>query len=128
VDVDHLQLDRLDFRYELGRVVTEKRRYDLEHGIAEAADIQDIGPIRRLRRDERLHVDANQLRAGKSVGVQPDLVRDKRLPLGRRCRRQESNLVLDLRGVACGSSTLRGQIELSSPAPCRGIEPATEHG
>ena len=40
---------------------------------------------------------------------------------GRQCPRQESNLVFDLRQVACKSPTLRGRVLAS--APRRGMEP-----
>jgi hypothetical protein len=47
---------------------------------------------------------------------------------GKRCPRQESNLVSDLRKVVCGSGTLRGRMRgtgISAPkSPARGSNPA----
>ena len=42
------QLHRLDFRHEPRRVEREERGHNLEHGVAEAADVQDVAAFRGL--------------------------------------------------------------------------------
>ena len=46
---------------EPGGIVREVRGDDVEHGVTEAADVQDVVALRRLRRSIRLQVDADQL-------------------------------------------------------------------
>ncbi len=55
-----------------------------EHGVTEAADIQDVVALGSLRRTVRLDVDADQLRR---TDVQTLLVRYESLPLGQYARR-----------------------------------------
>ena len=43
--------------------VVEERGDHAEHGVTEAADVQDVVAVRGLRRRVRLQVDADQLRA-----------------------------------------------------------------
>ena len=43
-----LQLDRLDFGDEPSGVVTQVRGDHVEHGVTEAADVQDVGALGRL--------------------------------------------------------------------------------
>ena len=57
-----LQLDGLDLGHEAAGVAAQERRHDAEHGVTEAADVQDVFPLRSLRRCVRLQVDADQLR------------------------------------------------------------------
>ena len=40
-----LQLDRLDFGDEPSGVVTQVRGDHVEHGVTEAADVQDVGTL-----------------------------------------------------------------------------------
>jgi hypothetical protein len=37
----HLQLDRFDFGYESASIARKERRHDAEHGVTEAAVVQD---------------------------------------------------------------------------------------
>jgi hypothetical protein len=50
----HSQLDRFDFGHKSARLVAQERRHDLEHCVAEAAHVQDVGAFRRSRRAVRL--------------------------------------------------------------------------
>ena len=49
-----LQLDRLDFGDKPAGVPAEERGHDVEHGVIEAADVQDVAAVRGLRRVVRL--------------------------------------------------------------------------
>jgi hypothetical protein len=54
-------------------VAGHEGRHDAEHGVTEAADIQDVAAVRRLNRAVRLEVDRDRLRACKrSNAVLPD--------------------------------------------------------
>lgn len=54
----------LDLGHEPAGVVGQEGGNDAEHGVTEAADVQDVGPLRGLRRGVGLEVDADQLREG----------------------------------------------------------------
>ena len=62
-------------------IAGQVRGDDVEHGVTEAADVQNVVTVRRLRRGVGLDVNANQLRAGDAVTAEPHLVLDERLPL-----------------------------------------------
>ena len=49
-----LKLDRIHFRNKTVRVVAQVRSDNVEHGVTEAADVQDVAPFRSLRRTVRL--------------------------------------------------------------------------
>ena len=82
-----LQRDRFDFRDEAGGVVVQERGDHAEHGVTEAADVQDVTPLRGLRRRVRLQVDADQLRSRKARALQANLILYELLPLGQHARR-----------------------------------------
>jgi len=82
-----VQLHRLDLGDEAAGVVRQQRRHDVEHGVTEAADVQDVVPLRGLRRAVGLEVDADQLGGRDAVAAQPELVPDELLPPGRYTRR-----------------------------------------
>jgi hypothetical protein len=46
--VSLLKFHGLDFGQEAGGVAAEERCHDTEHGVAEAADVQDVFPLRSL--------------------------------------------------------------------------------
>ena len=79
VATGQLHLHRLHLCDEPTGVIAEERRNHAEHGIPEAADVQNVRPIRRLRRGVRLEVDALQIRSAAfgswpsetPVGVEP---------------------------------------------------------
>jgi hypothetical protein len=62
-----LQLHRLDLGHEPATIVGEKGGDNAERGVTEAADIQDVGPIRGLGRGVRLEVDAIPRQAEKAA-------------------------------------------------------------
>jgi len=73
-----LQLDGFDFGHEPAGVAAQERGHNAEHGVTEAADVQDVFPLRSLRRCVRLQVDAHELR---SVATQP-LLTWRRIEIG----------------------------------------------
>ena len=82
-----LQRNRLDFRDEAGGVVVQERGDHAEHGVTEAADVQDVTPIRGLRRRVGLQVDADQFLPRKALTLQANLILNEPLPLGHDARR-----------------------------------------
>src|SRR5262249_51458155 len=77
------QLDRLDFLDEGPGVAVEEAGDRLEDGVAEAADVEHVGLVRRLRRGARLDVDADELR----VATQAGLTAGELTPLGQHAGR-----------------------------------------
>ena len=78
-----LQRNRLNFRDEAVGVVVQERGDHAEHGVTEAADVQDVATLRGLR----LQVDADQLRSCKTLTLQANLILHEPLPLGQHARR-----------------------------------------
>ena len=52
-----LKCDAVDLGHEAEWIGAEERRDDLEHGVTEAADVQDVATVRCLRRRVGPHVD-----------------------------------------------------------------------
>ena len=77
-----LQGDGLYFGDEPTRVLPEESRDYLEHRVTEPADIQDIGTVGRLCGAVWLEVNADQLGTCSTTHTEPQLTRDKLLPLG----------------------------------------------
>jgi hypothetical protein len=69
-----LQLNRLNLSNKASNVFAEERSNHTKYRIAEATNVQNIRPVRRLRRGVRLQVDAHQLGAGVLASLQTDLV------------------------------------------------------
>ena len=67
-----LQLDSLNLSHESAAVFEQEAREDVEHGVREAIDVQDVVTARGLSRAIRLDVDADQLR---SRSITPVLAR-----------------------------------------------------
>jgi hypothetical protein len=84
----HLQFNRLHLGERSGSFIAEERGDYTKDGIAEAADVQDVRTVRRLRRRVRLQVDAHQLRACVVASLQADRVLDEISP--RRHRQAKS--------------------------------------
>ena len=64
-----LQLDGFDFADEAGCVVFQERADDVEHGVTEAADVQDVVSLGCLAGSIGLDVDADQLWIGNAVSA-----------------------------------------------------------
>jgi hypothetical protein len=75
IEIDRpLQRDRFNLINKPLHVVREERRDHLKHRVTEAADVQYVMPLRRLRRRVRLQVDADQLRPNRLVIGQLPLI------------------------------------------------------
>ena len=82
-----LKINRLHFCHKPIRVVTQVRSDNVEHGVTEATDVQDVAPLRSLRRSVRLNVDADQLRSLDVSTLEPNLILHELLPFNHNARR-----------------------------------------
>ena len=57
-----LQSNRFDFGDEAVGVATQKRSHNVEHGVTEAADVQDVFHLRSVRGRIQPELDGDNLR------------------------------------------------------------------
>src|SRR4051812_31016399 len=76
-----LQLNQFDLANEAASVVGKERSHDIEHGVTEAADVQNVVALRRLHGLVGLQVDANQLRRDSLATGELSLILNELGPL-----------------------------------------------